>query len=283
MNAFHIITFYILQVFKKGFSIMSARKRFYISSRLGAVFYYYLDIRKEQARANIRKAFPNFQPLQVEKILKKTYLNFCHNFIEFISLPKSYKQINIEVKGHRILQSCLKQKKGVVLISGHFGAWEILGQWIANNVHLFAGVAQKQNNKGAHKFFVSQRELVGIKHIFKGSPLDAMYDVLSKNGLLGLVSDQDARGKGIFVDFFGIPASTPKGAATFHINTKAPMLLGICLKQNFKKYHIHFKAINTQNKDIKEITQEYTKLIELYVKKYPDQYFWFHRRWKTKP
>ena len=110
-----------------------------------------------------------------------------------------------------------------------------------------------------------------------------MYDVLSKNGLLGLVSDQDARGKGIFVDFFGIPASTPKGAAIFHVNTKAPMLLGICLKQNFRKYHIHFKAINTKNKDIKEITQEYTKLIELYVKKYPDQYFWFHRRWKTKP
>ena len=157
MNAFHIITFYILQVFKKGFSIMSAKKRFHISSRLGAVFYYYLDIRKEQARVNIRRAFPNFQPLQVEKILKKTYLNFCHNFIEFISLPKSYKQINIEVKGHKILQSCLKQKKGVVLISGHFGAWEVLGQWIAHNVHLFAGVAQKQKNKGAHKFFVNQR------------------------------------------------------------------------------------------------------------------------------
>ena len=88
MNAFHIITFYILQIFKKGFSSMSAKKRFYISSRLGAIFYYYLDLRKEQARANIKRAFPNFQPLQREKILKNTYLNFCHYFIEFFELEE---------------------------------------------------------------------------------------------------------------------------------------------------------------------------------------------------
>ena len=63
-----------------------------------------------------------------------------------------------------------------------------------------------------------------------------MYKVLSNNGLLGLVSDQDAKSKGVFVDFFGTPASTPKGAALFHINTKAPLLLGVCFKENFKKY-----------------------------------------------
>ena len=96
------------------------------------------------------------------------------------------------------------------------------------------------------------------------------------------VSDQDAKSKGVFVDFFRTPASTPKGAALFHINTRAPLLLGVCFKENFKKYHIHFKAINTKNKNLKEITQEYTSQLESYIKQYPDQYFWFHRRWKTK-
>ena len=108
-----------------------------------------------------------------------------------------------------------------------------------------------------------------------------MYNVLQKNGLLGLVSDQDAKKKGIFVDFFGIPASTPKGAALFHANTKAPILLGVCIKENFREYKIYFKAIDTKNKNIKEITQEYTSHLESYIKEYPDQYFWFHRRWKT--
>ena len=186
------------------------------------------------------------------------------------------------MKGERVLQSFLKQKKGIVFITGHFGAWEILGQWVSKNVPLFVGVAQKQKNKGAHDFFINQRELAGTQHIIRGESIKLMYKVLSNNGLLGLVSDQDAKKKGIFVDFFGTPASTPRGAALFHINTKAPLLLGVCFKENFQKYHIHFKAIDTKNKNIEGITQEYTNLLETYIKQYPDQYFWFHRRWKTK-
>ena len=283
MKTSHIVTFYTLQILKKGFSSISPRKRFYIASRIGEIFHHYLKVRKKQARANIKKAFPNFNDDEIEKILKNTYLNFCHNFIEFTSLPLSFKNIKFEIKGLRALQSLLDQKKGVIFITGHFGAWEMLGQWVVKNVPLFFGVAQKQKNKGAHKFFINQRKIAGIKHIFRGSSVNLMYDVLSKNGMLGLVSDQDAKKKGVFVDFFGTPASTPKGAALFHINTDAPILLGVCFKENFQKYHIHFKTINTSNKSIKHITQEYTGHLESYVKKYPDQYFWFHRRWKTKP
>ena len=282
MRASHIITSYFLQFFKKCFSNIGSRERFYISSRLGSLFYGYFDIRKKQARKNIKNAFPHLKHNQVEKILKNTYLNFSHNFVELVSFPSSYKNLQIVVKGERILQSFLKQKKGIVFITGHFGAWEILGQWVARNVPLFVGVAQKQKNRGAHNFFINQRELAGTKHIIKGNSVKEMYKVLSNNGLLGLVSDQDAKSKGVFVDFFGTPASTPKGAALFHINTKAPLLLGVCFKENFKKYHIHFKAINTKNKNLKEITQEYTSQLESYIKQYPDQYFWFHRRWKTK-
>ena len=282
MKTSHVITSYLLRILKKCFSNLSSRKRFYISSRLGSIFYSYLHVRKKQARKNIKKAFPHLNSNQIEKILKNTYLNFFHNFIEFVSLPNSYKNIQIKVKGERVLQSFLKQKKGIVFITGHFGAWEILGQWVSKNVPLFVGVAQKQKNKGAHNFFINQRELAGTQHIIRGESIKLMYNVLSNNGLLGLVSDQDAKKKGIFVDFFGTPASTPRGAALFHINTKAPLLLGVCFKENFQKYHIHFKAIDTKNKNIEGITQEYTNLLETYIKQYPDQYFWFHRRWKTK-
>ena len=282
MKTSHVITSYLLRILKKCFSNLSSRKRFYISSRLGSIFYSYLHVRKKQARKNIKKAFPHLNSNQIEKILKNTYLNFFHNFIEFVSLPNSYKNIQIKVKGERVLQSFLKQKKGIVFITGHFGAWEILGQWVSKNVPLFVGVAQKQKNKGAHDFFINQRELAGTQHIIRGESIKLMYNVLSNNGLLGLVSDQDAKKKGIFVDFFGTPASTPRGAALFHINTKAPLLLGVCFKENFQKYHIHFKAIDTKNKNIEGITQEYTNLLETYIKQYPDQYFWFHRRWKTK-
>ena len=95
MRASHIITSYFLQFFKKCFSNIGARKRFYISSRIGSLFYEYLDIRKNQARKNIKNAFPHLKHNQVEKILKNTYLNFCHNFVELVSFPNSYKNIQI--------------------------------------------------------------------------------------------------------------------------------------------------------------------------------------------
>ena len=160
MKTSHIITFYALQILRKGFSSLSARKRFYVASRIGEIFYNYLGLRKDQARANIQRAFPNLNTDKIEKILKNTYLNFCHNFIEFISLPLSYKKIKIEVKGLKRLQSLLDQKKGIVFITGHFGSWEMLGQWVAENVPLFVGVAQKQKNKGAHNFFINQRNYI---------------------------------------------------------------------------------------------------------------------------
>ena len=96
MKTSHIITFYILQILKRVFSNISARKRFYIASRIGKILFNFLGIRKKQARANIKKAFPNLNTDEIENILKNTYLNFCHNFIEFTSLPISYKNINIK-------------------------------------------------------------------------------------------------------------------------------------------------------------------------------------------
>ena len=130
-------------------------------------------------------------------------------------------------------------------MTGHFGAWEILGQWVAMNVPLFVGVAHKQKNKGAHKFFIKQRELAGTKHIFRGETRKKMYDVLNNNGLLGLVSDQDAKKRGVFINFFGTPASTPKGAAIFHLKTSAPLLFGVCYKESYKNYTIEFLNIKT--------------------------------------
>jgi len=282
MKLSDLITYYILQFFKKYFSIISAQKRYKVSTKIASLLYSHTSLRKNQARNNIKLAFPMLNNVQIEDLLKKSYQFFCHNFIEFITFPKSWEGLEIEIKGKRILQSMLKENKGIVFITGHFGAWEILGKWVGQNVPLFVGVAHKQKNKGAHKFAINQRELPGTKHIFRREPLQKMYDVLSKNGLLGLVSDQDAKKKGIFVDFFGVQASTPKGAALFHINTSAPILLGVCIKINFRKYIIHFNAIDTSSKKIKTITQVYTSQLEEYIKQYPYQYFWFHRRWKTK-
>ena len=234
MRTSHIITSYFLQILKKCFSNIGARERFYISSRVGSIFYNYLSTRKKQARENIIKAFPELDSNQIENILKNTYLNFCHNFIELVSFPNSYGNMQIEVKGELILQSFLKQKRGIVFITGHFGAWEILGQWVARNVPLFAGVAQKQKNKGAHDFFINQRELAGTKHIIKGDSIKLMYEVLSNNGVLGLVSDQDAKKKEYLLIFLELLHLLLKGLLYFILIRKHQYYWVSAIKKIFK-------------------------------------------------
>jgi len=101
------------------------------------------------------------------------------------------------------------------------------------------------------------------------------------------VSDQDAGKKGTFVNFFGSKASTPKGAALFFLNTKSPMIFASCIQLSFQNYKIEFIPIEIKkeylnDKDVENITQTYTTFLENYIKKYPEQYFWFHKRWKTK-
>ncbi|MAJ33838.1 MAG: hypothetical protein CMF95_04785 [Candidatus Marinimicrobia bacterium] len=276
------LTYQFLLIFKSFLSRIGANNRFWIATILSNFIYYLIPVRKKVSKKNLKIAFPLLQDKELNKIVQKTYKFFVHNLIEFCAFPTSINEIKLEIKGEKYIEKALKKSNGLILVSGHFGSWEVLGNWIGKNFPIFTGVAIKQKNLGAHKFFLEQRELSGTRHIFKKDSINKMYDVLSQNGILGLVSDQDAKRNGVFVDFFGKKASTPKGAALFHINKNSPIIVALCNQINYKNYKINFIPVNTLDKGVQEITQTYTKILEENIIKNPEQYFWFHRRWKTK-
>ena len=276
------LTYRFLLIFKSFLSRIGANNRFWIATILSNFIYYLIPVRKKVSKKNLKIAFPLLQDKELNKIVQKTYKFFMHNLIEFCAFPTSINEIKLEIKGEKYIEKALKKSNGLILVSGHFGSWEVLGNWIGKNFPIFTGVAIKQKNLGAHKFFLEQRELSGTRHIFKKDSINKMYDVLSQNGILGLVSDQDAKRNGVFVDFFGKKASTPKGAALFHINKDSPIIVALCNQINYKNYKINFIPVNTLEKEVQEITQTYTKILEENIIKNPEQYFWFHRRWKTK-
>ena len=282
MKFSHLTTYYLLRLLKKIFSSLEPSSRHNVSIYLANKMFFSKRLRSEQAFKNIRRAFPTWSKEKILSTLKECYIFFTSNLIEFISTPKSWEGIEINVTGEKVLNEALKKNRGVVFISGHFGSWEILGKWLGEHTDLFVGIALKQKNEGANNFFHEQREIPGTKQIYKKGSPGKGYQVLKDNGVLGLVSDQDAKTKGVFVDFFGHPASTPKGAALFHLNTLAPVVLGVCIKTDNNKYNIEIVPVKTNSNSIEQITQNYTSILESYIKKYPEQYFWFHKRWKTK-
>ena len=281
MKASHRYTYLTLITLKKLISHLSVRSKHKLSIYLGKILFNFFRIRRRVAEKNLKRAFPNWPKKKIHLTLEKTYIFFSNNLINFISFPYSWKNIQFSVSGEKFLEDSFAGGKGIIMITGHFGSWEILGKWLGDYADLFVGIAFKQKNSGAHRFFIEQRELSNTKHIFKRESFDKMYNVLQQNGILGLVSDQDASKRGVFVNFFNIPASTPKGVALFHINKKAPMVFATCVQTGLLKYKIEFIPILCKIKTIEYITQEYTQILESYIKKFPEQYFWFHRRWKT--
>ena len=287
MKPKHQFTYFILITLNRLISNLSTRARYKLSVYIGKVLFHVFKIRRSVAENNMKRAFPLWNENKINKVLKKTYIFFSNNLIDFIGFPRTWENSTFDVCGLNSLADSLKKGTGVIMITGHFGAWERLGKWLGDYAPLFTGVAFRQKNLGAHRFFIEQRELSNTKHIFKKESFKKMYKVLELNGILGLVSDQDAGKRGTFVNFFNNRASTPKGAALFFLNTKSPIIFATCVQLSYMKYKIEFVPVEikkqyTDKKDVKYITQTYTTLLETYIKKYPEQYFWFHKRWKTK-
>ena len=283
MNFIEKFTYFFLKVLSTALKNLSLSGQISFSQNLASIFYYYIPKRKKLAKNNIKIAFPNKTEKWIDNTLRNTYKFFVFNFIQFLALPKSMDNIKIEIVGKEIMDNALKKNKGVILISAHFGSWEVLGHWLGINGYKLHGVAHEQNNKGANEFFQYKRELSGIKHIYKKVGLDNLYKVLQGKNILGLVSDQDAKSKGVFIKFFNKPASTAKGVGLFHLNTGAPMVYGLCIQKDFQSYKINFIHLKPKKETVESITQDYTSILENYINEYPEQYFWFHNRWKTSP
>ena len=251
--------------------------------KLAQIFYNHLVIRRKEARKNIAIAFPGYSEARRELILKNSYIFFIRNTLQFLSFPRGYEDADITVNGKEYMDKALAKKRGAILVTGHFGVWEIMLAWFGLNRYSMLAVGQKQKNSGADTFVNQLRENTGIKMIPRKSSLELMYESLARNNLLTLASDQDAKKRGIFVKFFTLHASTPKGAARFHLEYGSPLIFVTCQFEKSNNHVLDILPIPTDsNSTITSITQSYTLILEKIITVYPEQYFWFHRRWKTK-
>jgi len=263
---------------------LNAHRRVVLAQKIGGFAYRNIPTRKYLAFKNIDRAFPNKSDHWKTKILKKSYSFFMEQFLFFFGFPESYSQTNIQVENKKLIDDALKQKKGVLYITGHFGFWECNIFWLGKQNYPLTGVAQKQKNKGAHQFFKKKREWSGVKHIFRKDSLEKMNKVLDDGGILGLISDQDAKNRGVFVRFFNILSSTPKGAARFYQHKGSIPIFGVCSKAGHNQFLIKLKDIPKESwADTEAFTQAYTQLLENEIRINPEQYFWWHNRWKTPP
>ena len=283
MTRKHRLTYTALTLISDWLSKRDPAIQYWYAHKLAQLFYNHLVIRQKEARKNIAIAFPRYSQARRELILKNSYIFFIRNTMQFLSFPKGFQNAHITVNGKEYLDKALTKKKGVILVTGHFGVWEIMLAWFGLNQYSMLVVGQKQKNSGADTFVNQLRENTGIKMIPRKSSLEFMYEALARNNILTLASDQDAKKRGIFVKFFSLPASTPKGAGRFHLEYGSPLIFVTCHLERPNNHVLDILPIPTDsNSNIASITQSFTLMLENIITAYPEQYFWFHRRWKTK-
>lgn len=261
-----------------------------LGSLFGRFVAHFLPIRRQVAESNIRRAFPEKSRREVKNITVRTYCHFGKVFADLIRQDK-YSRADLEsmvsTVNRQALDAALEQGNGVVLLLGHFGNWEILGHWLGSMGYPVHAVQRPQNNPLVNEVVVHKRTAGGTRLISIFESAAAFFSVLQAGDILFILADQDAHERGIFVDFFDIPSSTPRGAAVFARKLDSPIVLAFPIRQPDNSYQLIFEELpysaNGAGNPNQTILQQYMHRLQYHVTRHPEQYFWFHRRWKTQP
>lgn len=253
-------------------------------SKLWFVVYYLDFVRKPIVLKNLDIAFPQKSKKEKIKIAKNTYKNFLSFFedtIKFNKNPKKYDEI--KVIGENYIIDAINSNKPIILVTGHFGNWEITPKFIVKEYKKPIAVIMREiEDEKINKFFKKIRANEDIKLINKNSGAkEIMKSLLREKRITGILIDQYTRNENAPIINFFKPTPFNPAVSKLAKATKAIVIPGFCYKEN-GKYFIEFKKPKTFEGNIEEFTQWQADEIKEMIIRYPDEYYWFHNRWKEK-
>jgi KDO2-lipid IV(A) lauroyltransferase len=262
---------------------------------IGTLMYRFDRRHRERALANLRRSFPELTERQRERLALRSNQDLVKLGVEVLFTTRLIHLDTwskyIELKNFREVVELLTRKdQGLILLTGHYGNWEILGYMLATLGFRTTSVARPLDNRYVNEWVLGVRERQGQRIIDKRGATSEVIDVLTNKGAVGFIADQNAGSKGIFVDFFGRKASTYKSIGLIAMQFDVPVVIGYA-RRHPEKFHftvgvqdiVYPPDWKSQDDPLSYITQRYTKALEDVVRKEPGQYLWVHRRWKTRP
>lgn len=265
------------------------------AKRLGDLLYRFDRKHRERALANLRRSFPELSEKEREVLARRSMQEL---FMFFVEMFFTTRLIRIDTWAQYIvlenftgpLELMVRRDGGLIMLTGHFGNFEILGYLLATLGFPTSSVARPLDNPYLSEYVFGVREKQGQRIIDKRGATNDVVDVIESGGAVGFVADQNAGSKGVFVDFFGRKASTYKSIALLAMQYEVPVVIGYARRLNDEfKFVVGAQDVifpadwKEQNDPLRYITQRYTKALENAVRADPGQYWWVHRRWKTRP
>jgi Kdo2-lipid IVA lauroyltransferase/acyltransferase len=265
--------------------------------KLLAYCIYYFDSRHRRiAAVNLRIAFPDMANQERNRIARRSFQNVAMNLLEISRLPSltsenisSLVEYDREMGLHNYREA-LAAGKGILYLTGHFSAWELLP--IAHAIHGYplSFITRPLDNGALERFMLRMRESKGNEVINRRNSSRSILKKLNSGGSVGILMDQNTTfHEGMFVDFFGVPAMTTTSVARFALHTEAPILPGYLTPMHGGRYTIKFlpciRLVRTDdiNRDLQVNTRRLNEVLENIIREQPESWLWGHRRWKNQP
>jgi KDO2-lipid IV(A) lauroyltransferase len=255
---------------------------------------YRLDRRhRKVATDNVRHAYPHAGEKAVDRLVRKTYRHFCTLIIDIVHARRKLHPTNWRrhlTFDESALAHYAWDGRAYLILTGHFGNWEVSNYMSGMlGYHTYA-IARPLDNPHLEKFLKRFRQKTGQTLLSKKGELETMHQLLEEGHILGAMCDQDAGPRGVFVDFFGRPASTHKSIALLSLEHNVPVgVVGLYKVGPGMRYQgvygdlIYPEEYAGKPDAVRAITQRFTTALEEIVRLAPEQYFWLHRRWKHAP
>lgn len=258
---------------------------------LGAGAYVVQSRRRRRALANLTMAFGSTKsPAELRRLARGLFLHIGRNLAEIVWVAARPQRCDrlVTFEGLENLESARSRGRGVVLISGHAGSWELMAAAIVRHGLPLSVIARRTSQEEISQFVLRVRERLGVQTILRGSSAAArtvLRTLRAGDGLASLL-DQDVRVKGVVVDFFGRPALTPTGPISLALRAGSPLVYFITWRLPDGTHRVRFDPPIEMERDgdtaatVERNTAAFTLWLEERIREHPDQWMWIHRRWR---
>lgn len=266
------------------------------TAKLLGSFMYAADVKhRKRALANLARSFPEMTDRQRRALAKRSMQQLFMLFVEILFTTRLVRIDTwadyVQLENFRdVLALLLEKDRGLIMLTGHYGNWEILGYTLATLGFDTTSIARPLDNELVNRWLLGTRERNGQRIIAKKGATPVVTGVLDAHGAIGIIADQNAGTKGIFVDFFGRKAATYKSIGLLAMQYRIPVVIGYARRDGDRfRFKVGAQDIiypadwDAQDDPLRYITQRYTTAIEDFIRADPGQYLWVHRRWKTRP
>ena len=269
------------------FSLSTARR---FGRTLGLLNFHVVKVRCAVVKRQLKEAYPTKSEKEIYELIREINISFGYVAVEFCWFSprrlETFEQF-IRFSGLEHLNEALSHNKGCIVFTGHFGNWELAAQLLGNLTKKVYAVAKKQKNPFFNNFVNNLRESNFVHLIPMKIALRGIVTAIKENKVILMLGDQNAGKSGVVAQFFNMPASTNPGTAKIALKYHVPVVFAVCYRLHDGTFVMQFekpiypKVTIPFDEEIREYTQLFTSKLESWVKKYPHQWFWFHRRWKV--